>query len=147
MRRFSFRFEKILMYRRHQEKERQRNLAVALSREDTQRREIARIIADREEAQDRQKQYLVGAISAARLTRYARYYLFSKQMELTGRETLKLLCRETANRRQALVEAARQKKIYEKLKERHWRRFTQTYNQALQKENDDIGQKIFIRNQ
>ena len=147
MRRFSFRFEKILMYRRHQEKEKQRQLAVALNREETQRREIARIIADREEAQNRQKQYLVGAISAGRLTRYARYYLFSKQMELTGRETLKLLCRETANRRQALVEAASQKKIYEKLKERHWKRFTQTYNLALQKENDDIGQKIFIRNQ
>jgi flagellar export protein FliJ len=53
---------------------------------------------------------------------------------------------EVEKRRQALVAATRQKRIYEKLKERDLEKYTYEFNLMLQKENDEVGQKVFLRN-
>lgn len=146
MPRFKFRFEKILSFRGHQEKQKQRELAVVRKLEQEENAKITGILNDRSATQQREQEHLTGNILPARLTEYSRYYLKLRQMEIIGREMLQQIGVEVDKRRQALVESTRQKKIYEKLRERHLRQFTEEYNRALQKENDEIGQQIFLRN-
>lgn len=146
MPRFKYRFEKILSFRRHQEKQKQRKLAEVRKLEQDQNDKISKVVEDRSRTQQQETGLLTGKLDPACLTGYSRYYLKLKQTELTGRELLRQIGVEVEKRRQALVEATRQKKIYEKLKERHRERFDHEYNLALQKENDDIGQQVFLRN-
>jgi flagellar export protein FliJ len=146
MRKFKYRFEKILAFRQHQEKQRQRELAVVLQLEQSQRQKIGDILAKQAETRREKQRHLVGAIVAYRLSGYYRYHLMLKQKELTGREVLQQIGKEVDKRRAVLIAATRQRKIYEKLKERHRARFERDTNLLMQKENDDIGQKIFIRN-
>jgi flagellar FliJ protein len=145
MRRFKYRFEKILTFRQHQEKQRQRELATVQQLEQTQRLKIADILGRQAETRRDKARHLVGAIVAARLSGFYRYHLLLKQKELADREVLQQISKEVEKRRQALIEASRKKKIYEKLKERHQNRFERETNLLMQKENDEIGQKIFIR--
>jgi flagellar FliJ protein len=143
---FKFRFEKILTYRGHQEMQKQRELAAVQKMEYEQKHKIASILKDRKASQDGERKYLTGKLDPVRLTGYSRYYLKLKQMELGGREVLKEIVKKVEKKRQALIDATRQKKIYEKLRERHLQRYIEGYNRALQKENDEIGQQTFIRN-
>jgi flagellar FliJ protein len=145
MRKFTYRFEKILAYRRHLEKQKQRDLAQVQQVEQNQRQKLSDIADDRVRTQGEQASFLVGAIEPRRLSGYSRYYLRLRHQELTGREVLKQISKEVERKRQILIEAARQKKIYEKLKDRHWNRFQHEYNLLMQKDNDDVGQKIYLQ--
>ncbi len=146
MRAFKYRFEKILTYRRHQEKQRQRDLAAARELERAQRDKIVGLRHCQEETQTQRRNFLVGHIETARLSGYYRYFLKLQQLEAASREMLRHVIKEVNKRREALVEASREKKIYEKLKERHREKFQREYTLYMQKETDEIGQKAFLRN-
>ncbi len=146
MRRFKYRFEKILTFRQHQEKQRQRELATVQQLEQSQQQKIGDILAKQAETRREKERHLVGAIVPSCLSGFYRYHLMLKQKELTGREVLQQIGKEIDKRRAVLIEATRKRKIYEKLKERHQARFEHDINLWMQKENDENGQKIFIRN-
>jgi flagellar FliJ protein len=146
MPRFNYRFEKILSYRRHQEKQKQRELAAIRKKEQGQNSEIAKILDNRTKAQQQGRAYLTGVLNPDHLIGFTRYYLKLRQLEFGGREVLQQIVREVEKRRLALVEATKHKKIYEKLRERHLERHIREANLALQKENDEIGQQTFLRN-
>lgn len=145
MRRFKYRFEKILTFRQHQEKQRQRQLATVQQLEQSQRNKVADLLASQVEARREKARHLVGKVVPSRLSGFYRYQLMLKQKELTGREVLRQIGKEVDKRRVVLLEATRKRKIYEKLKERHRTRFEHDINLFMQKENDEIGQKIFVR--
>ncbi len=145
MRRFKYRFEKILTFRQHQEKQRQRELATVQQLEQSQRQKIADLAAAQVETRQAKERHLVGEIVPSRLSGFYRYHLMLKQKELTGREVLRQIGAEVEKRRGVLLEATRNRKIYEKLKERHRERFEHDTNLIMQKENDEIGQKMFFR--
>lgn len=145
MKKFKFKFEKILSYRRHQEKEKQRALAEILNAKKKQEDEIGDIRTQRGDWQDREKKDLVGKIHPHRLGGYSRYFLKLKKMEMTGFETLKLIDKDADNKRESLIDAARNRKIYEKLKERHQEKYNRNVDLLGQKENDEIGLKLFFR--
>jgi flagellar FliJ protein len=140
MKRFKFRFEKILTFRRHQEKQKQRELASAQNMEQKQKDKLTAIADDFDACQDDEKKYLLGKINPNRLTEYSRYFLLLKRMELSGREILQQISREVGKKRDELIGATRRKKIYEKLKERHQEKHILELNRLIQKENDEIGQ-------
>jgi flagellar FliJ protein len=140
MKRFKFRFEKILTFRCHQEKQKQRELALAQNMEQKQKDKLTAIADDFNACQDGEKKYLVGKINPNRLTEYSRYFLLLKRMELAGREVLQQISREVGKKRDELIGATRRKKIYEKLKEHHQEKHILELNRLMQKENDEIGQ-------
>jgi len=146
MRRFKYRFEKILSYRGHQEKQRQREFATALGLQQAQQEKLSNLRRGQAETQMEKEKHLVGKVEPTRLSGYYRYYLKLRHLEMAGREVLGHLSRDVDKKREILVEATRKKKIYEKLKERHFQRYLHDTNLAMQKETDDIGQKIFVRN-
>jgi flagellar FliJ protein len=145
MKKFKFRFEKIQGVRRHQEREKQRALAEAHNLEQRQRDAIDRILADRATSQATESAHLTGRVDPARLSGYSRYYVRLRQREVQGRELLRQILMEVERRRVELIAAARQRKMYDKLEEKHRTRHLQAYNQQMQKETDDIGQKVFLR--
>lgn len=142
MKKFKFRFEKILGFRRHCEMEKQRELADVLHRRQKQLDHLGSIREDRAGQQTGQKNQMVGIIQPTRLNGYTRYYLVLNQMESTGRAVLQQITGEADKKREELLEASREKKIYEKLKERHWEKYNNEVNLLTQKEMDDIGQKL-----
>ncbi len=147
MKRFQFRFEKVLSYRRHQEQQKQRDLAAMEHLRQRQEQTIAATMEERARQQREQNRYMTGEVDVRRLSRYTRYYLMLKQKELTDRELLARIMKEADRRRAELIEAAKQRKIYEKLEERHRERYQVEHNLLLQKETDDLGQKIHWRKQ
>ncbi|MDD4050690.1 MAG: flagellar export protein FliJ [candidate division Zixibacteria bacterium] len=147
MKRFQFRFEKVLSYRRHQEKQKQRDLAAAENLRRLQEQTIAATLAERARLQQEQNRHMTGTVDPRRLNRYTRYYLSLKHRELADREILARIEKEAERRRMELIEAAKERKIYEKLEERHYERYQGEYNSLLQKETDDLGQKIHWRKQ
>ncbi len=142
MKRFKFRFEKILGFRRHCEMEKQRELADVMHRRQKKENEIDGIKHDRAGRQEGQKSFLTGSLQPSRLNGYTRYYLVLNQMESAGRAVLQKISGEVEQKREELLEASREKKIYEKLKERHWEKYSTEVNLLTQKEMDEIGQKL-----
>ncbi len=47
--------------------------------------------------------------------------------------------------REKLVDASKEKKVVEKLKERRFKEYLYKFNREIAKENDDINQKIFLK--
>lgn len=146
MKRFRFRFEKILDYRRHIEKQKQRELAMVQTLEKEQRQKIDDIVGKRNRFQLEEREYLTGNVQPSKLVGYSRYFLLLKHMEFTGRELLGEILKEVEKRRRELVEATKRKRIYEKLEDRHKNKYALEYNRLMQKETDDIGQKIYWHN-
>lgn len=145
MKRFHFRFEKVLSYRRHQERQKQRDLAAAEQLRQRQEQKIAATAEERTRRQREQNRHMVGNVDPRRLSQYTRYFLMLKQRELAEREMLGRIVREVEKRRHDLIAAAKQRKIYETLEERHRRRYEAENNLLLQKETDDLGQKMHWR--
>ncbi|MFH1700038.1 MAG: flagellar FliJ family protein [Candidatus Zixiibacteriota bacterium] len=146
LKKFNYRFEKVLSFKKHLEKQKQRELAEAIAFEQKQKQEILAVLDDRSNHQLQEKKFLTGKIDGNLLTRYSRYYMKLKQMEINGRELLANIKEEVGKRHEKLVGATKQRKIYEKLKERHLDRHTNELKLLLQKENDEIGQTMFFRN-
>ena len=74
---------------------------------------------------------------------YSRYYLKLKRETLAGLELLRWLETEAEAKRRKLVDASRERKIYEKLKERQNAKFNQATELILNKENDEIAANTF----
>lgn len=147
MRKFKFRFEKVRAFRAHQEKEKQQILAQARRQEADQDQAVQGILEERSDQQARERKHLVGPVRPTRLSGYSRYYLRLKQKEVAGKALLRQLSQVVEHRREELLAAARQRKMYDKLEERHRERFRLEYARLTQKETDDIGQKIHWRSQ
>jgi flagellar export protein FliJ len=141
MKKFKFRFEKILAHRQYVEKQKQRELAGVVDMEMKQRKKLENIDADRRIHQELEKRLLTGKIDLERLKDYTRYYRLLGKMELSGVEILGQIMKEVEKKRGELIAASIQKKIYSKLKEKHKTRYDKEVNLLLQKENDEIASR------
>ena len=112
MRRFEYRFEKVLGYKKHIEKQKQRELAQVRQLAEKQKDKIADLLHQRQNNQERKRQLLVGRISTDRLNQYSRYFMLNRQLEVQNRTILRKIEEEVEKRRQILVEATKQRKIY-----------------------------------
>ncbi len=146
MKKFKFKFDKILTFRRHQEKEKQRDLAKIMGIRKKQEDDIGDIRISRVDWQNKEKKELLGTIQPQRLGGYSRYFLKLTKLEMAGIEALKVIDREADKKRELLIEAARNRKMYEKLKERHHKKFNRDLDLLEQKENDETGTKLFVQN-
>jgi flagellar FliJ protein len=140
VKKFKFRLEPLKKIKEHVEKQRQKEHAVALQRVHTQQIRLEELEQSRLGVMtlQRDKQGQAGTVSPLELLTYSRYYLKLKRERIAGLEILRGLEIESESRRQKLVEASRQRKIYEKLKERQVEKFNKSTELILGKENDEI---------
>lgn len=81
---------------------------------------------------------MTNGLSVAELLVYSRYLARLRRERLAGSELLKVLKKEAEHKRADLVEAARQRQILEKLKERQAAKHHAEIEHTLTKESDEI---------
>jgi len=143
MKKFRFRLESVQRIKAHLEKERQKEHAVAVHRVQAQKEHLSRLETTRRSAMEHQRQIQGGSIKPAQMLWYSRYYLKLKRDAIAGAELLRGLESEAEKKRQRLVEASRQRKIYDKLRERQQAKFNQGVEQMINKQNDEIAASNF----
>ena len=145
MKKFQFRLEPVLRLKAHREKQRQKEHALAVRQVTMQQERLASLEGDKSRTFDHQRRMQAGPISAGRLLITSRYLVKLKRDALTGREVLRGLEKTAETRRHELVEAARERKTYEKLKEKRKSAFEQDVARRERKELDEIAVTRFRR--
>ncbi len=147
MKKFAFRLEPLLKMKAHLEKERQKEHGMAQNKALEQKRTLEQIHEERSGTLERQRVEMSGKMSVAELLIYSRYLLKLKKDSLTGGEMLKVLERNVETKRRALVEATKQKKVYEKLKERQQEKHEHMVQAQEEKEADEIAIMSYLQKQ
>lgn len=137
-RRFRFRLEPLLKVRIHREQECQRELAVAMTKVTDQRFALSGIDTEREATVDSQREFLTGKIIPTQALVYSRFLLKLKKDRLAGNQILFGLEREAGKKREILLKASRERKTFEKLKEKQQDKYYRELEKDEQKELDEI---------
>ncbi len=145
MKKYKYRLEPMLKLKEHKEKEKQREHAEAVKKVQEQKETLVRIDEKRGETLKHQRQSLVGSMSLAELLVCSRYLMKLKKDTLTGRELLRGFEKEADKRREKLVEASKERKIYEKLKEKQIAKFTKEVERLENKAVDETATNGFRR--
>lgn len=138
MKRFKYRLQPLLNVKSHVERERQKEHALAEERVMRQKEQLSQVDAQRKAAVVKHRAGLMGSISITNMLVYSRYLLKLKKSTLAGLETLRGLMKNAEEKRLNLVEASKERQIYEKLKERQQDRYNKESARQEQKETDEI---------
>ncbi|MCX6826904.1 MAG: flagellar FliJ family protein [candidate division Zixibacteria bacterium] len=144
MKKFRFRLEKLLQLKVHVEKDKQKLLGIAARKVTEQETFLLELKATRLTTQKAARSCLTGTLNPNLLLGYSRYFIKLKKNELAGREILKAYLTEREKKRLELVEATKQKKIYEKLKERKLQLYHKEIDSLLQKELDESSSQMLL---
>jgi len=142
MKKFRFRLDPILRLKEHEEKEKQKAHAAALGQVNAQDEKLNVIRRERAGKQSILREQLEGPLNIRNLTAYNRYFVKLNRDELTGKEMLRAFKKNAEEKRQNLVEATKQRRKYEKLRERYQERHHKETNLVEQKEQDEIAAQI-----
>ncbi len=137
MKKFKYRLEALLKLKDHIEKERQKEHALARANVDRQLTELEQIDQDRLTTVGKQRGRMTGGITVAEMLVYSRYLHKIKRDRAVGREMLRALEKEAEGKRLNLVEASKERKPYENLKERQIERYQQAAKALETKDNDE----------
>lgn len=145
MKRFQFRLQKLLQVKTYNKMQKQKELSQA---ERIRRMEEAHLamlqqhLRNEIEALEAQKQ---DHVDVSRLTRS----VFYQQRLLTNMATQERVitdaCHKEEIKRGRLIEATKEEKTFEKLKERQQYRYLVELDHLMQKENDEIGKNVSMR--
>ncbi len=138
MKRFRYRLEPLLKIKSHVEKQRQKEHAAALHQVYRQQEHLDEIESKRQDTFKHQSERLTGKLSAVQFQMATRYLAKLRMDTLTGKELLRGLEQEAERRRVKLVEATKEKKIFDKLKERQRERYLTELDHTEQKELDEL---------
>ncbi|TAL35445.1 MAG: flagellar export protein FliJ [Spirochaetes bacterium] len=146
MKKFKFTLEKLLDLRGAREKEIQNELAGVLSvqnRERMKQEQYRRAIREQHEKfSGRLKQ---GRFSYGESVMFQRYMEFAHMVVKDQQVKIERLEPEIQKVRERLIEAQKQRKVVERLKERKWQEYQYEYNREMAKEIDDMNQKLHIK--
>lgn len=143
MKRFQFRLQKLLQIKTHRKMERQKELAKA---ERVRRMEEAHLEMLHSRMADEIAElahHKTDAISCRRLTQSAFYQQRLINNMATQRQVITNAKRLEDGKREELIDAAREEKVFEKLKERQHEKYQHEVEILLQKETDEIAGNTF----
>jgi flagellar FliJ protein len=139
MKKFRYRLQALLKVKEHIEKERQKKLALTTKRVQDQEDVLREIDNCRDATKQHQRLSVEGPFTVAEMLVISRYMFKLKRDTIMGQELLKALRKEEAGRRQELLEATRERKKYDKLKELQEEEHYKSMESALAKESDETG--------
>jgi flagellar FliJ protein len=143
MAKFRFRLQAVLRHRLQIEEERQRALATVQQQLTTLTNELKAMDDQVEQAnQDLRTNHLVGPVNVGYLTAHRRFIVGVRRQAMLLVQRMALVQKQVDEARLALAEAAKQRKIIEKLREKQLDRWRQ---EAARKEGDaldEIGMQI-----
>lgn len=144
MARFVFKLEPLLRHRRHLEQQRQAEMAV-VQRAVVEMEQSLRLLND-QMAQQLRDNPLTGRLDLAYLAAHRR---FSQAMQRKGEGLLQEIAKkhvELERARVALAEAAKERKIVEKLREKHEEAWREDQSRREVAEMDEIGTRLSTDN-
>lgn len=140
MPKFVFQLEAVLRHRKQLEQQRQRALAevmTQMTRLESELRQLDETI-QHSNAELRSTR-LTGSLDLSYLTAHRRFMLASQRKALTLMQRMTLVQRQVDEARKQLADAARYRKVIEKLKERHHQRWMMALSRRELSEMDEIG--------
>ena len=147
MKKFEFRLQRLLDIRAAKEKEIQNELAGLVSLQNAERAKQDDLRAKMKELGGQlREQWQKGSFNSTATSTYWDFQ--SKALKSIKAADLRIASLEPAVNevRSRLIEASREKKVVEKLKERKFEEYNYELNRELAKESDDMNQKIYMRN-
>jgi len=143
MKKFRYRLEPLLKVKSHIEKQRQKEHAVALQQVFNQKDRLAELSEERDRTFSFQRSHAQGPVRVHQLLATSRYIVKLKRDAMMGAEMLKALETEAERKRELLVEASRERKIYEKLKEKQQTKFNGEIDEHDRKTLDEMAVVTF----
>jgi flagellar FliJ protein len=138
MKKFRYRLQTLLKIKDHLEKERQKEHAASIEKVFRQETHLQTLDHKRLSTFDEQRRRMAGTISLADLLVCSRYLVRIKKERIAGNEMLAALEKETELKRQELIEASRERKKYDQLKEKLREKHVLELDKLLNKENDEV---------
>ncbi len=138
MKRFRYRLEPLLTRARQQEEQRQRDLAAAETKVRNQQQRLIELADRKQGTVERMRQQMLSSLSVSALSRSYRHLVITKRDQVTGAEVLRSLQQTAAGARDDLTIAMRERKKYEKLKERQRDRHRTAAEERERKELDEL---------
>ncbi len=141
--RFRFRLDSLLRIKEHHEREKQKELATATAKVLSQQHELERIKSETGQTLDRQRDCLGASLSVPQLSLFSRFLVRLKKDHVATQEILNGLKRAQDKRREALLEATKERKMYQKLKEKAFDTYRKEIAHDEMKEMDEAGMNSF----
>ena len=146
MPRFIFQLQAVLKHRKNLEQQRQRELAVVLAQMQQLQDQLRALDHSVQDATaDLRTNHMVGPIDLSFITAHRRFVLGVQARAMGLVQKMALLQRQVDQARAALAEAAKARKIMEKLRERHFERWKAALGARELAELDEIGMQLAYR--
>jgi flagellar FliJ protein len=137
MKKFRYRLQALLKVKEHIEKEKQKEHAVAMQHVHDQQDRLRKLGDDRTATVDKQREAMTGSLSVAEMLVFGRYLLNLKRQQVAEEELLKAARKVEAGKREKLLAATKERKIYDKHKEKQSEKFGEEVRLQETKENDE----------
>ncbi|MCC7349358.1 MAG: flagellar export protein FliJ [Phycisphaerales bacterium] len=143
MPKFSFQLEGVLKHRKHIERLRQRTLAEAQSQMTQLQAQLRQLDETaRQAGVDLRQNHLTGRLDMNFLAAHRRFTLASQRQALALAQKMALVQRQVLEAQSALAHAAKQRKVIEKLRERHHERWSTALGRRELSEQDEIAMQL-----
>ena len=129
--------EPLLKMKEHQEKERQKILAAIQQKRLNQEEEIQNIYIEKTSVLENNQKKIETSFTVAEMLIYSRYLHKLKRDNLVSNELLKAITNDEKEKRKLLLEAARERKKYEKLRDKQRDKFYKAVKEHDNKESDE----------
>jgi flagellar FliJ protein len=143
MARFVFELESLLRFRKQQERQRQRDVAVIAGEMTRLEAELRTLTQTAQTATvDLRTNHLLGKIDVAFLAAHRRYVLSVQRKSMSIAQKMTVVQKQLDEARGKLVQAARDRKILEKLREKRFASWLTEQNRREFIEADDLGTRL-----
>lgn len=145
MPKFSFKLEGVLRQRKHVEQERMRALATCLKHQSDCEAELGLLHDNvRRITDDLRQNHLTGVLDMGFLAAHRRYMIAMQRQAMGIAQKIAAAQQRVTEARLALAEAAKQRKVMEKLREKHHERWRAEQAAKEFRELDEIGVQLAV---
>ena len=145
MARFLFKLEGVLRQRKHVEQEKMRALATCLKYQSDCESELARLQSSvQQSTDDLRKNHLTGVLDMGFLAAHRRFMISMQRQGMAIAQKIAAAQQRVIEARTVLAEAAKQRKVMEKLREKHHERWKSELAAKELRELDEIGVQLAV---
>lgn len=146
MKKFTFKLQPLLDLRANKEKNIQSELGQLVGKQNQEKEKREALLGQIESEKNQvRRDMAAGTVDPRKLMVFEKYVHLARKAAHLSQDRIDSMEPAIDGVRKRLMEARREKLVVEKLKERRFAEYQYEYNREMARENDDINQKIFMR--